>query len=309
MDIDLSTNIGIKLKKPVLLASGTAGYGEEISKWIDVKSIGAIVTKTITLKPREGNPFPRICETPSGMLNSIGLQNSGLNHFIKNIVPEIKKLGVPIVVSIAGKNTEEYGKIAKKIEQCGVDAIEINLSCPNVGYKELIAQNTKSSYNVVRVVKKSVKVPVISKLSPQVTDIKIIAKTVQDAGTDAISLINTLPGMAIDIKERKPKIGNIIGGLSGPAIKPVALRMVYEVYNSVQVPIIGMGGILSAQDALEFIIAGASAVAVGVGNFINPQIGAEIISGLKKYLLENKIYKIGKLVGRLNTNKMVLNQA
>jgi dihydroorotate dehydrogenase (NAD+) catalytic subunit len=302
MKANLSIDIaGVRFKNPVFVASGTFGTGDEMSRWLKVGNLGGIVTKTVTLKPRTGNPPPRICETASGMLNAIGLQNDGLDCFLKNTLPRVKKFKIPVIVSVAGENVEEYVWVAKSVEENGADMIELNLSCPNIDHDFLVAQNIEASYSVVKNVKSAIKIPVIAKISPQVTDVKIIAKNIEQAGGDAISLINTFPAMVIDIKQRRPKIANITGGLSGPAIKPIAVKMVYDVYNSVKIPIIGMGGILNVEDALEFFIAGASAIAVGTGNFINPQAAVQIISGLQDYLFENKIEKIRDLTGSLNS--------
>ncbi|MBM3254339.1 MAG: dihydroorotate dehydrogenase, partial [Candidatus Omnitrophica bacterium] len=260
--MDLSVKIGkLILKNPVLVASGTFGYGKEYKDLIGINKLGAFVTKTITLKPREGNLPPRIVETPSGILNSIGLENCGLEVFIKEKLPFLKTLKTAFVVSIAGYTKEEFSKLAKQLEDEGVKAFELNISCPNIEYRKgklNFSQDAKSTYAVVKEVKKSTKLTVITKLSPNVTDISEIAKSAEEAGSDAMSLINTILGMAVDIDTKKPLLGNITGGLSGPAVKPVALRVVWEVYNSVKIPIIGMGGIMDANDAIEFIISGAS---------------------------------------------------
>lgn len=308
MKTNLLVKIGkLVLKNPVLVASGTFGYAEEYKDLIDINKLGAIVTKTITLKPKVGNPPPRIAETQQGILNSIGLENCGLETFIKEKLPVLKTLKTAFIVSIAGYTKEEFSKLAKRLEDEGVRAVELNISCPNIEYRKgklNFSQDAKSTYAVVKEVKKSTRLTVITKLSPNVTDITEIAKATEDAGSDAISLINTLLGMAVDIDTKKPLLGNITGGLSGPAIKPVALRMVWEVYNSVRIPIIGMGGIMNTQDALEFIISGASAVSVGTANFINPKAELEILEGIKKYMKENKITDIKKLTGSLKTQKI-----
>ena len=280
----------IRMKNPVMLASGTYEYNNLTKKLINVKKLGAIVTKTVTLRPQEGNPPPRTCETPSGMLNAIGLQNKGVDYFLRKIYPELRSLKVPIIVSIAGKTANEFSKLAEKLDKKkDIAGIELNLSCPNVrstvhGRRstEMIAQNADATSNVVAATRKATKKTIIVKLSPNVTDITKIAKAAQDAGADAISLVNTFLAMAIDIDKRKPKLGNITGGLSGPAIKPIALRMVWEAAGAVKIPVIGMGGIASGDDALEFLIAGAKAVAIGTGIFVNPNLAEEVVKKVKE---------------------------
>jgi dihydroorotate dehydrogenase (NAD+) catalytic subunit len=310
--MNLSVKIGkLKLKNPVLLASGTFGYAEEFEDFIKLEKLGAIVTKTITLAPRVGNPPPRIVETASGMLNSIGLENPGVNIFIKEKLPVLKKIGVPIIVSISADKVEEFVKLAKRLDkEKAVSAIELNISCPNIvtaktqkfrQNAKLISQDPESTYKVVEAVRKVTKLTLITKLSPNVTDITQIAKAAEGAGTDALSLVNTFFSISIDVNTRRSHLGNVIGGLSGPAIKPVALYMVREVAKKTKLPIIGMGGIVNAEDALEFIIAGASAVAVGTANFINPKVSIEIIAGIKDYSKEHKISSIKRLVGSLKT--------
>jgi len=318
---DLSVKIGrLKLKNPVMVASGTFGYAEEFKDFIDFKKLGAIITKTITLKPRQGNPPPRTCETPAGMLNSIGLENPGLEVFLKDKLPGLIKTGVPIIVSIASEaDSGEFVILARRLDKIKtVAAIELNISCPNIrsqvtshksqakslrpatcDLRPLISQDAKATYNLVSAVRRVTNKTLIAKLSPNVTDIVEIARAAAKAGTDAVSLINTFYGMSIDIDTRIPRLGNSIGGLSGPAIKPIALAMVYAVAGNLNLPIIGMGGIMNTQDTLEFIIAGASAVCVGTANFINPRASIEIISGLKKYLQRSKIASINKLIGSL----------
>ena len=256
----------INLKNPVMVASGTFGYAEEFKGLIDLKKLGAIVTKTITLDPKEGNPMPRICETSSGMLNAIGLQNKGVDNFIEEKLPYLSKIGVPVIVSISGDCADEFFELAKRLDrEKHVDGIELNLSCPNIKARGLIAQDKDAT------------------LSPNVTDIVEIAEAACEAGADSVSLINTLIGMAIDVETGKPKLGNITGGLSGPCIKPIALRMVWEVAKNIDKPVIGMGGIMTAQDAVEFLIAGAKAVQIGTANFIDPGVCEKIIKGVKKY--------------------------
>jgi len=279
------------MKNPVMLASGTYEYNEVTKSLINVKKLGAIVTKTVTLRPQQGNPPPRTCETPSGVLNAIGLQNKGVDYFLRKIYPELRSLKVPIIVSIAGKTANEFTRLAKKLDKKkDIAGIELNLSCPNVkvtrspGHQvtRLIAQDAEATKKVVTAVRKVTKKTIIAKLSPNVTDIKEIAKAAEKAGADAISLVNTFLAMAIDIDKRKPKLGHITGGLSGPAIKPIALRMVWETARAVKIPVIGMGGITSGEDALEFLIAGAKAVAIGTAIFVNPNLGAEVASAIKK---------------------------
>lgn len=270
----LNIKIGrLHLKNPVMAASGTFGYAEEFRDFIDLKKLGAVVTKTITLAPRRGNPAPRTCETPAGMLNSIGLDNPGLKNFIAEKLPALKQIGAPIIVSIASEGgVEEFVRLAKRLNDIKeISAIELNISCPNIKSTRLISQDAQATYETVRAVRKATRKTLITKLSPNVTDITEIALAAQRGGSDAISLINTLLGMSIDIEERKPKIAAVTGGLSGPAVRPVAVRMVWEVWRKVKIPVIGMGGIMNASDALEFFIAGASAVSVGTANFVNPK--------------------------------------
>jgi len=307
---NLSVNIGtLKLKNPVMVASGTFGWLEEFKDFMNLKELGAIVTKTITLKPRQGNPPPRTCETPAGMLNSIGLENPGLEVFIREKLPLLKKIGIPIIVSIASEDDPgEFVLLSKRLDKIKeVAAIELNISCPNIKSAKteraqkakLISQDPNSTYALVNRVRKVTKKTLITKLSPNVTDITVIAKAAEHGGTDAVSLINTITAMSIDVKTGKPKIASLIGGLSGPAIRPVAVRMVWEVCRKIKVPIIGMGGIIDVSSALEFIIAGASAISVGTANFINPKVTVEIISGIKQYLVKNKIKDIRGLTGSI----------
>lgn len=292
---------GIKLKNPVMVASGTFGYGEEYSPYIDLNRLGAIVTKGLSLKPKLGNPTPRIIETPSGMLNAIGLQNVGIDAFIKDKLPFVRQYDVPVIANFFGNTLEEYGEAAKKLSDCdGVHALEVNISCPNVKEGGIVfGTDPKAAAGVISLVRKSTKLPVIAKLSPNVTDITVMARAVEDAGADAVSMINTLTGMAIDVKTRKPRLANITGGLSGPAIRPVAVRMVWQVANAIKLPIIGIGGIMTAEDALEFIIAGATAVQVGTANFVNPTATMDIIDGLERFLAENNISDIRELIKSL----------
>ena len=301
---NLDVKIGpLNLKNPVLVASGTFGYAQEFKDLIDLKKLGAIVTKTITLKSRQGNLPPRTCETPSGMLNSIGLENPGIDKFIREKLPFFKKLGVPLVVSIAAEETpDEFNVLIKKLEQISlVEAIELNISCPNLKKDKLIAQDAKDTLELVGVARKLTKKCLIVKLSPNVTSIVEIALAAQNAGADALALINTLSGMCIDVNQRTPKLGAWVGGLSGPAIRPVAVKMVWEVYNKIKIPIIGMGGIMDIESALEFFIAGAAAVSVGTANFVNSQASLEIITGLQQYMLDNHLQNLSQLTGKLKT--------
>lgn len=293
---------GLKLKNPVMVASGTFGYGEEYSPYIDLNRLGAIVTKGLSLKPKMGNPTPRIIETPSGMLNAIGLQNVGIDAFVRDKLPFVRQFDVPVIANFFGNTLEEYGEAARKLSDCdGVHALEVNISCPNVKEGGIVfGTDPKAAASVICLVRKSTKLPVIAKLSPNVTDITVMARAVEDAGADAVSLINTLTGMAIDVRTRRPRLANITGGLSGPAIRPVAVRMVWQVANAVKLPIIGIGGIMTADDALEFIIAGATAVQVGTANFVNPTATMDIIDGLEKYLIDNHITDIKELIRSLN---------
>lgn len=279
----------LNLKNPVMVASGTFGYAKEFEGLVDLKKLGAIVTKTITLKPRTGNPMPRTCETASGMLNAIGLQNEGVDDFIHEKLPYLSKIGVPIIVSISGDSVDEFCELAKRLDrEKGVDGIELNLSCPNIkggGFSvkggKLIAQDKDATYNVVKKTRGATSKTLIAKLSPNVTDIVEIAEAACKANADSVSLINTLIGMAIDTETGKPILGNITGGLSGPCIKPIALRMVWEVAKNIDRPVIGMGGIATADDAIEFLIAGARAIQVGTANFIDPGACEKIIKGVK----------------------------
>jgi dihydroorotate dehydrogenase (NAD+) catalytic subunit len=284
-----------------MTASGTFGYGREFDGLVDLKRLGAIVVKGISLKPSKGNPSPRIVETTGGMLNAIGLENVGLDAFIGDKLPYLNTLDVPVVVNIYGKTIEEYAELARRIEALdGVAAIEVNISCPNVkagGVAFGVCADPARS--VVRAVREKTGKPLIVKLSPNVTDITEIARTVENAGADAVSLINTLTGMAVDIHSRRPKLANITGGLSGPAVKPVALRMVWETRRAVKIPVIGMGGIMGAEDALEFIIAGASAVQVGTANFVNPRATLDILDGLEAFMTDKKIPRLTELIGTL----------
>jgi len=304
MQPNLKTLLGnIELKNPVIVASGTFGYGEEFSKLYDISKLGAIITKGISLKPRAGNPMPRVVETASGMLNAIGLENVGIEAFIKDKLPFLRKSKATVIVNIFGESIEEFVAIALKLVGIiGISALELNISCPNVQNGGVhFGTNAKLAYEVTKAVKQTTAFPLIVKLSPQVTNIVEIASTVVDAGADILSLINTFPGMAIDIKKRKPILANVIGGLSGPPIKPIALKLVHDVSNAVKVPVIGMGGIMTANDAIEFMLAGASAVQIGTANFINPTAPIDILNGIRNYMVENNIANIEEIVGKLNT--------
>ncbi len=302
---NLAINIaGIKLKNPVIASSGLFGYGDDYGSLIDLNQFGAIIVKGISLKPREGNPFPRICETPSGMLNAIGLQNIGIDAFIVEKLPYLHGFDVPVIVNIFGQNITEFEELAGSLDCTkGISAIELNISCPNVkkGGMEF-GKDPKMTYELVSSVKKVTRLPVIAKLSPNVSDVVEIAKAAKDAGADALSLINTILGMAIDIDTRRPRLANITGGLSGPAIKPIALRMVWEVSNAIDIPIIGIGGICSHEDAIEFFLAGATAVAVGTAHFIDPRIMIDIIRGLAGYMIRHKIEDVRDLIGGLKVS-------
>ena len=302
---DLHINIGkLKLRNPVMAASGTFGYAEEFADFMDLRQLGAVVTKTITLKPRQGNPPPRTCETPAGMLNSIGLENPGIEVFLKEKLPLLKKIGIPVIVSIASEGGQgEFVELARRLAKIReVAAVELNISCHNIrGKPLLISQNAKSTYELTMAVRRVIKKTLIVKLSPNVTDIAEIAQAAQAGGSDAVSLINTLVGMSIDTEKFQPKLAAVTGGLSGPAIRPIAVRIVWEVYKKIKIPIIGMGGIINTSDAVEFFLAGATAVSVGTANFINPRATIEIIQGLKDYLAKNKFKSIRQVIGKLKT--------
>jgi len=291
----------IRLKNPVMAASGTFGYAKEFEKLVNLRGIGAIITKTITLNPRQGNAMPRICETSAGMLNAIGLQNEGIDDFIKEKMPYLSKIGTPIIVSISGNNIDEFFILARRLNKIkNISGIELNISCPNIKSKGLVAQDAKETHEVVKAVRKVTDKTIITKLSPNVTDIVEIAVSAESAGSDAVSLVNTFLGMVIDIDARKSKLGNITGGLSGPCIKPIAVRMVYEVSKNINIPVIGVGGIMNSDDAIEFMLAGASAIQVGTANFIDPGICGKIVKGIEAYLKKHKIEKIEDIIGNLH---------
>ncbi len=300
---DMSVNIGsLKLDNPVMTASGTFGYAREFENLMNLHRLGAVIVKGISLNPRPGNPPPRIVETACGMLNAIGLQNVGVDRFITEKMTYLAGLNVPVIVNILGDSIEEYEEITSRLQGVdGVAGIEVNISCPNVK-KGGVAFGTdpKMAARVTAAVRGKSKVPVMVKLSPNVSDIGTIALAVEEAGADSVSLINTLIGMAIDLKTKKPGLANVIGGLSGPAIKPVALRMVYEVAKKVSIPIIGIGGIESAEDALEFMLAGATAVQVGTANFVNPRASEDVVDGIIDYMTREKIPSLKSIVGQLD---------
>lgn len=299
----MAVQIGkLKLKNPVMTASGTFGYGEEYADYVDLNRLGAIVVKGLSLKPRLGNPSPRIMETTGGMLNAIGLQNVGVDVFIEEKLPFLRKYDVAVIANIYGESYSEYQKVAKKLSAVkGVHALEVNVSCPNVKKGGLsFGTDPKVAAMVTRKVKEETDLPVIIKLTPNVTDIAAVAVAVEKAGADAVSLINTLTGMSVDLKHRTSHLKNITGGISGPAIKPVALRMVWQVVKRVSIPVIGIGGIMTAEDALEFMLLGAKAVQVGTANFINPRATTDILEGIQNYLKYNHIKNINEVIGTFN---------
>ncbi len=296
----------LKLKNPVTVASGTFGYAQEFKDLVDLDSLGAIITKTITLNPRLGNPTPRLAETSSGMLNAIGLQNEGLDDFIKVKLPMLQKIKTKIIVSVSANSAEEFIDCVKALEKAKVQAVELNLSCPNIKYAKLksskgkariFAQDENDTFSLINAVAKKTNLVLIAKLSPNVTDITSIAMAAQKAGAHALSLVNTFSAMAIDINTLKPRLANVSGGLSGPAIKPIAVKMVYDVAQAVDIPILGMGGIMNADDAIEFILAGATAISVGTANFVQPSASMDIIKGIEQYCKRNNIKDINKLIG------------
>jgi dihydroorotate dehydrogenase (NAD+) catalytic subunit len=304
---DLRINImGISFKNPAIAASGTFGFGREFSQFIDINKLGGIAVKGITLHEKKGNAPPRITETPGGILNSVGLQNPGVDTFMKVEIPYLREYDTVLIVNIAGNTVDEYKELAERLSDSDIDAIELNVSCPNVKKGGMSFGTTvESIYKVVRSVKSVTKKPVIAKLTPNVTDIREIARAAEDAGADAISLINTILGMVIDVKIKRPVLANNFGGLSGPAVKPVAVRMVYEVSSSVDIPVIGMGGIMSGHDAVEFMLAGASAVMVGTANFIKPEACIDIINEIECFMKENKYDNLYDIIGRVELNREV----
>lgn len=294
---------GIQMKNPVTVASGTFGYGREFAEYIDLNKLGGIITKGTSLKPREGNKPPRVCETASGMLNSIGLQNPGVEFFMEYDLPWLKQFNTAIIVNACGSTIEEYVELCKILNTLDIDGVELNLSCPNVKAGCLAFGTTYEGVKeVTSKVRKVLDKPLIVKLTPNVTDITQPAKAVQDAGADGVSLINTLLGMSIDIHTRKPVLANNTGGLSGPAVKPVAVRMVYQVANAVDIPVLGMGGITTGDDVIEFMLAGAQAVSIGSGNFISPEVSIHAIEQVQQYLEEHQIQDINEIVGKVQMN-------
>ncbi len=299
---NLNVNINtLQLKNPVMTASGTFGYGLEFADFIDPRQIGGIIVKGTTLNHREGNPYPRMAETPSGMLNAVGLQNKGVDYFVENIYPKIKDIQTNIIVNVSGSDIDSYVKTAEIINELDcIPAIELNISCPNVKQGGMaFGVTTQGAYDVVNAVRKAYKKTLIVKLSPNVTSIADIACAVEDAGADSVSLINTLLGMAIDAERRKPVLSTITGGLSGAAVKPIALRMVWQVAKAVKIPVIGLGGIMNARDAVEFLLAGASAIQIGTANFIDPTITVKVVEGINDYLERHHIDSVTDIIGAL----------
>ena len=304
MKPDMSVNLaGIPLRNPVMTASGTFGYGEEFAEYVDLETIGAFVTKGLSLKPRAGNPTPRIVETPGGMLNAIGLQNVGIDAFIAKKVPFLRSVNTPAIANFFGNTIDEYAEMARRLDEIPeVAGLEVNISCPNVKHGGIVfGTDPESAASVVTACRAATKKPLIVKLSPNVTDVVVMARACEDAGADVLSLINTLTGMAIDLNRRKPVLANITGGFSGPAIKPIALRMVWQVAKAVKLPIIGIGGIMTAIDALEFMLAGATAVQVGTASFINPGSAQKIAGEMEAWLIDNGVADIKSMIGALET--------
>jgi dihydroorotate dehydrogenase (NAD+) catalytic subunit len=301
---DMTVNLaGMKLRNPVMTASGTFGYGEEFADYVDLASIGAFVTKGLSLKPRAGNPTPRIVETPGGMLNAIGLQNVGIDAFIAKKVPFLRSVGTPAIANFFGSTVAEYAEMARRLDEIPeVAGLEVNISCPNVKQGGIVfGTDPDCAASVVSACRAATKKPLIVKLSPNVTDVVVMARACEDAGADVLSLINTLTGMAIDLNRRRPILANITGGFSGPAIKPIALRMVWQVAKAVKLPIIGIGGIMNAVDALEFMLAGATAVQVGTASFINPGAAQKIAEDMEAWLVANGVDDIKSMIGALET--------
>ena len=291
---------GISMKNPLMTASGTFGFGEEFADFIDLSEVGAIVVKGITREPRKGNPGRRMAETPSGMLNCIGLQNPGVDVFLRDTLPRIRRYGAPIIANINGNLVEDYAFLAEALDDSGVAGLEVNISCPNTKHGSMaFGVVPETAAEVTAEVRKRTKLPVIVKLSPNVTDITEIAKAVEAAGADAVSLINTLVGMAIDTQSWRPVLGNVVGGLSGPAVKPIALRMVWQTARAVKIPVVGMGGICTPRDAVEFFLAGAQAVAIGAANFVNPCSMQEVAAGVEEYLKSRGLSHVSQLVGQI----------
>ena len=300
--VSLTVNIGnLQFKNPVLTASGTCGYGREIADFTDLEAIGGVVMKGTTLHPREGNDYPRMAETPSGMLNAVGLQNKGYDYFVSHIYPTIRDLATNFIVNVNGSTIEEYTELAARVAELDqIPAIELNISCPNVKEGGMaFGINCQSAGAVVKAVRKVYPKPLIVKLSPNVTDISEIARAVAAQGADAVSLVNTFLGMAIDAEKQRPVLSTITGGLSGPAIKPIALRMVWQVAQAIDIPVIGMGGIMNAADAIEFMLAGASAIEIGTGLFVDPQLSEKVVRGIHDYMERHHMNEIQELIGAL----------
>jgi dihydroorotate dehydrogenase (NAD+) catalytic subunit len=300
-DLSMQVELGpLHLQNPVLTASGTCGYGEELADWMDLSALGALVTKTVTRKPRAGNSSPRTCETPSGMLNAIGLQNVGIERFIEEKLPFLNSLGVSLIVNIAGETVQDFADLAAAFNnKNGVKALELNISCPNVAHGLDFATDPRQAKEVVAAVREMTTLPVIVKLSPNVTDIRPIAMAAQEGGADALSMTNTFIGMGIDIERRRPVISNLTGGLSGPAIKPLSLLAVYRCAQTVDIPIIGIGGIRSAADAIEYLLAGASAVQVGTATFVQPDAALQVLRGIEQYLQKHGFKNVQEIIGGL----------
>ncbi|OQY08028.1 MAG: dihydroorotate dehydrogenase B catalytic subunit [Desulfobacteraceae bacterium 4572_123] len=304
---DLSVDIGgIKIKNPVMTASGTFGYAREFENLVDLDRLGAVIVKGLSLEPSKGNPPPRIVETRCGMLNAIGLENVGIDAFVNDKLPFLEKLSAPTLVNIYGTSIDQYAQLAARMENIpGIAGMEVNISCPNVKAGGVaFGVDPVAAHAVVKAVREQTTKPVMVKLTPNVTDITEIARSVEAAGADSVSLINTITGMAVDIESRRPRLANVTGGLSGPAIKPVALRMVWQVARTVKIPVIGVGGIMSATDALEFLIAGATAVQVGTANFVNPKATMDILDGIESFLEQNGVEKITEIIGTLIISKL-----
>ena len=301
--INLGVKVGrLELKNPVLVASGTFGYGEEYASLIDLNQLGGIVVKGTSLKPKIGNPPPRLAEVSCGLLNAIGLENIGVEQFIQEKLPFLKKFDTKIIVNIFGFSIDEYAALAEILDTTGIDALEVNVSCPNIKTGgEVFATDPKMVAQITQVVCQRTHLPVFVKLSPQVTDIVAIAKAAMDAGADGVSLINSFPAMGVDVFTRKPKLGNITGGLSGPCLKPIALKMVWDIVRNLNIPVIGIGGITNFEDALEYLIVGAKAIQIGSANFLNPQVSIEVIKGIKAYLERHEIKDINMIIGSLKT--------
>ena len=300
--VQLNTKIGsLELKNPVMTASGTFGYGTEYADFMDINRLGAIIVKGTTLNPRQGNPYPRMAETPSGMLNAVGLQNKGVDYFVDHIYPEVRKFQTNVIVNVSGSSIEDYAQCASIINTLDdIPAIELNISCPNVKQGGMaFGVKPESAAQVVSAVRKAYDKTLIVKLSPNVTDITEIARAVEGAGADSVSLINTMLGMAIDAEKRKPILSTVTGGMSGPAVKPVALRMVWQTAKAVKIPVIGLGGICSATDAVEFLLAGASAIQIGTANFIDPSISEKVIDGIEDYLNRHGFTSVQDIIGAL----------